>query len=95
MSDVLYSKAPGLRTRSVEAAGSLIVFTPQRPKVHWLNLAGWYLYELSDGTDADHIAGEYADAVAGQVAREEALEQARACLADLVERGILTTRRAA
>jgi hypothetical protein len=68
-----------------------MVFTPVRPKVHWLNLAGWYLFELSDGTDAEHIAAEYAEAVAGQVPRDEAMVQARDCLADLVERGILTT----
>ncbi|KUJ68008.1 hypothetical protein ACZ90_22405 [Streptomyces albus subsp. albus] len=91
MSDLRYSKTPGLRTRAVEAAGSLIVFTPQTPKVHWLNLAGWYLYELSDDAGEAQIAAEYADAVAGQVPREEALAQARDCLAELVDRGILTT----
>ncbi|MFH8369704.1 hypothetical protein [Streptomyces sp. NPDC018031] len=91
MSEIRYSKTPELRTRPVEAAGALIVFTPRQPKVHWLNLAGWYLYELSDDAGAEQIAAEYADAVAGQVPRQEALEQARGCLADLVERGILTT----
>lgn len=83
MSDVRYSKAPGLRTRPVEAAGCLMVFTPQRPRVHWLNLAGWYLFDLSDYASAERIAAEYAEAVAGQVPRETALAQARDCLADL------------
>ncbi|MFF3850223.1 hypothetical protein [Streptomyces sp. NPDC002328] len=87
--DVRYAKARGLRTRPVEAAGCLIVFTPERPKVHWLNLAGWYLFELSEGTPGERIAAEYAEAVAGQVPHDTALEQARTCLADLVERGIL------
>ncbi|MFF9624464.1 PqqD family protein [Streptomyces griseosporeus] len=88
---VRYSKAPDLRLRPVEAAGCLMVFTPERPKVHWLNLAGWYLFELSDGSSGERIAAEYAEAVAGQVPRETALDQARDCLADLVARGILTT----
>ncbi|GAA4889870.1 PqqD family peptide modification chaperone [Streptomyces coeruleoprunus] len=91
MSDLLYAKAPGLRTRPVEAAGALMVFTPDKPKVHWLNLAGWYLFELSDGTGEETIAAEYAEAVAGQIPRDEALRQAHDCLADLVRRGILVT----
>ncbi|GAA1369309.1 hypothetical protein [Streptomyces beijiangensis] len=89
MPDTLYSQAPDLRTRPVEAAGSLIVFTPARPKVHWLNLAGWYLFELSEGASGEVIAADYAEAVAGQIPHDEALAQARDCLADLVERGIL------
>ncbi|WP_324787989.1 hypothetical protein [Streptomyces sp. H51] len=89
MSDLRYSKAPGLSTRPVEAADALMVFTPVKPKVHWLNLAGWYLFELSDGSGEEHIAAEYAEAVAGQIPRDEALLQARSCLADLVQRGIL------
>ncbi|MEV0095816.1 hypothetical protein [Streptomyces sp. NPDC050738] len=89
MPDTLYSQAPDLRIRPVEAAGSLIVFTPQRPKVHWLNLAGWYLFELSEGVSGEAIAADYAEAVAEQIPHEAALEQARDCLDDLVERGIL------
>jgi hypothetical protein len=92
--DVRYSQTPGLRTRPVEAAGSLIVYTPDRPKVHWLNLSGWYLFELSQDADGERIAAEYADAVAGQVPRDDALQQARAYLADLVERGVLRARSA-
>ncbi|NGO69422.1 hypothetical protein [Streptomyces boncukensis] len=95
MSDVRYSKSPGLRTRPVEAAGCLLVFTPERPKVHWLNLAGWYLFELSDGTGAEQLAAAYAEAVARQVPYDEAVRHARDCLADLAERGILTAERPA
>ncbi|MEV3861279.1 hypothetical protein AB0J38_44100 [Streptomyces sp. NPDC050095] len=91
MSEPRYFKAPDLRTRPVEAAGSLMVFTPERPKVHWLNLSGWYLFELSEGESGERIAAEYAEAVAGQVPREQAVEQALDCLADLVARSILTT----
>lgn len=92
MPDLRYFQAPGLRTRPVEAAGALLVFTPDRPKVHWLNLSGWYLFELSQDAAGEHIAAEYADAVADQVPRDDALRQARAYLADLAERGVLGTR---
>lgn len=92
MPDLAYSHAPGLRVRPVEAADTLMVFTPQPPKVHWLNLAGWYLFELGDNATGERIAQEYADAVAGRVPREQALEQARTCLADLVRRGVLVAR---
>lgn len=92
MSELRYAPAPGLRTRAVEEAGALMVFTPQQPKVHWLNLSGWYLFELSQDTDGERIAADYADAVAGQVPREDALRQARACLDDLVARGVLAAR---
>jgi hypothetical protein len=92
MPDLVYGKAPGLRTRAVDAAGTLMVFTPAQPKVHWLNLAGWYLYELATGVPGARIASLYADAVARYVSRDDALRQARAYLTDLVHRGVLVAR---
>lgn len=90
-----YHQAPDLRVRPVEQAGSLMVFTPARPKVHWLNLAGWYLFALCEdaaGAAGEDVTAAYADAVADRVPRDQAVAEAGDYLADLVERGILVHR---
>ncbi|MDQ3576712.1 MAG: hypothetical protein M3443_03735 [Actinomycetota bacterium] len=89
MADFSYAKAPGVRSRQVEGAAALMVFTEGEERAYHLNLACWYLFELSDGNPGERIAVAYADTVAGNVPREQALDYARTCLAELVKRGIL------
>jgi len=48
-----FERAPGLRTKP--AGDDLLVFTPARPGLHWLNASARAVLEQADGRDADEI----------------------------------------
>ena len=84
-----FARAPGVRTRPLHDLGTLLVFTPERPRMHWLNPSAWLLFELCDGASEDDIVAEYATAWPPTDVRGGLREELRAGLEELEERGIV------
>lgn len=84
-----FEREPGVRTRSLPDLGYLLAFTPARPRMHWLNLRAWLLFELCDGASEDEILAEYATARPPAEARGDASHEVRAGLAALVQGGLV------
>ena len=82
------ARSPGLRSRALPDLGYLLVFTPERPKMHWLNPGAWLLLELCDGAPEDEILAEYATAWPPAETRAST-EELRAGLDELVQSGIV------
>jgi hypothetical protein len=83
-----FAREPGLRTRPLPDLGCLLVFTPERPGMHWLNASAWLLFELCEDASEDEIVAEYATAWPPTELRG-LREELRAGLEELVQRGIV------
>lgn len=90
-----FSREPGLRTRPLPELGCLLVFTPARPRLRWLNASAWLLLELCEDASEEEIAAEYATAWQPADARAGLREELRAGLEELVRGGIVRVRSAA
>lgn len=86
-----FARTPGLRTRPLPDLGYLLVFTPERPRIHWLNASAWLLFELCESASEDEILAEYATALPPAEQRGGEREELRAGLDDLVRSGIVRT----
>ena len=56
-----YRKVAGLRSRPVQEADCLMVFSPLAPRIQWLDLGAWLIFELCDGHSVDEIERAYAE----------------------------------
>jgi hypothetical protein len=90
--EVVYRKVPHLRARPVRQAECLMVFSPSAPKIHWLDLNAWLIFELSDGRTGTELEGAYLDAVAGRVGLDEAQRQLHAGLDRLLGEKLIEPR---
>jgi len=54
-----YRKVAGLRSRPVQEADCLMVFSPLAPKIQWLDLGAWLIFELCDGHSVHEIERAY------------------------------------
>jgi hypothetical protein len=81
---------PGLRLRPLPELGQLLVFTPERPKLHWLNTGAWLLFTLAENASDEEILAEYA-VIAGSSpgSRASSPEEVRAGLDELASAGII------
>lgn len=79
-----YRKVPGLRARPSTQGECLMVFSPGAPKLHWLDLNAWLIFELSDGRTFSEMERAYLEVVGGRVERDEARRQLRSGLESLV-----------
>ena len=84
-----FDKAPGVRTRPLPDLGYLLVFTPERPGMHWLNPSAWLIFELCDGTSEDEILAEYAAARSPAETVASARDELRADLDALMQGGVV------
>lgn len=60
-----------LRVREVPEWGCLLVYTPSRPKVHYLDARSWLIFELCDGRTYDSLLAEFSEAVPDGTSAEE------------------------
>lgn len=81
-----FRRTPGLRLRPLPELRALIVYTPQRPDLHWLNPEAWMVLELADG-DVDQIADAYSREAGVDPA--ESRRTVVACLETLEGKGIV------
>jgi hypothetical protein len=81
---------PGLRLRPLPELGQLLVFTPERPKLHWLNTGAWLLFTLAENASDEEILAEYA-VVAGcsPGSPGPSINEVRAGLDELASAGII------
>jgi hypothetical protein len=82
-SQLRYTKTPDLRLRPLKEHGYLLVFTPSRPKLHWLNLNAWLIFELCDGKTEEQLRQAYLAAVSRKLSPDEAWSQLQAGLTQL------------
>ena len=71
-SQVRYTRPSDLKIRPIPQWGNLLVFTPARPELHWLNLNAWVIFELCDGRDEHDLRAAYLEMVRPRLAPEEA-----------------------
>jgi hypothetical protein len=79
MPDTRLRKRDGVRTRMVERAECLMVFSPMR-RLHWLGLHAWLVFDLCDGRTFADIERSYLDIVAGKMPSDAARRQLREAL---------------
>lgn len=84
-----YRKAVDLRTHAIARAECLMAFSPSAPKVHWLDLTAWLIFELCEGRTDAELERAYLEAVAGRTASDEARHQLRSGLAALASRKLI------
>lgn len=82
-SPLRYTKTPDLKLRPLQELGYLLVFTPSRPGLHWLNLNAWLIFELCDGKTEEQLHQAYLAAVSRKLSPDEAQRQLQAGLAQL------------
>jgi hypothetical protein len=58
-----YRKHPNLRTRVIEEWNTLLIYTPHKPNIHYLNPTAWLIFELCDNTKYDDIVECYKEIV--------------------------------
>ncbi|WNG18204.1 aKG-HExxH-type peptide beta-hydroxylase [Cystobacter fuscus] len=79
-----YRKVNGVRARPSTQGECLMVFSPGSPKIHWLDLNAWLIFELSDGLTFPEMERAYLEVVGGRVDHDEARRQLRSGLDTLV-----------
>jgi hypothetical protein len=81
-----YCRRADLRWREMQ--GSIVVYTPSQPALHWLNPAAWLIVELcGEGAEPDSLLERYMDAVPSQ--REHAHSVVTELLTSLEAKGIV------
>jgi len=84
-----YAKTRNLRVRPVPEMGLCFVFTPATPRLYTLNTSAWLVLALCDGRRGRALVDAYAEEVAPQLSRDEALDEVRAAVRDLELKGIV------
>jgi len=84
-----YAKTRNLRVRPVPEMGICFVFTPATPKLYTLNTSAWLVLALCDGRRGRALVDAYAEELAPQLSRDEALGEVRLAVRDLELKGIV------
>jgi hypothetical protein len=79
-----YRKVAGVRVRPSKQGECLVAFSPQAPRIHWLDLNAWLIFELSDGRPFAEMEKAYVEVVGQRVSADEARRQLRSGLEVLV-----------
>lgn len=80
----VFRKASGLRARPAKEGECLMVFSPGAPRLHWLDLNAWLIFELSDGRTFAELERAYLEVVGGRMEPDQASRQLRSGLEALV-----------
>ncbi|HYO56170.1 hypothetical protein [Archangium sp.] len=70
-----YELIPGVKLKELPDLGYLLVFTPERPQIHWFNTKAWLILELCRHRPASELAEAYVEAVAGSTGHEDAVRE--------------------
>ncbi len=85
-----FLKVPDLRLREVPEWGSLLVYTPAHPDIHYLDARSWLLFELCDGRTGTEILAEFRESVSAEVPPEQVEEAVVKTLTELEQKGLIT-----
>jgi hypothetical protein len=85
---VTYHKAPDMRARELAAWEAILVYTRERPALHWLNTNAWLVLELCDGRTLEETQAAFAEVKGGDPGSAQVAE---ACLRSLEQKGIVHT----
>jgi len=85
-----FQKAADLRLREVPEWGSLLVYTPSHPDIHYLDARSWLLFELCDGRTGAQVLAEFRESVPDGVPPEQAEAAVVEALTALTEKGLVT-----
>lgn len=88
---ICWAKVPGLRQRAIPESENLLLFTPERPALHWLNLNAWLIFELCDGSNEEQLFAAYLDAIQGKTSPEEAKHHLEDGLRQLQAIGVIAS----
>ncbi|MEU4221375.1 hypothetical protein [Actinoplanes sp. NPDC026623] len=69
--------------------GCLLVYTPARPNVHYLDARSWLIYELCDGRGYGELLAEFSEAVPEGTTQEQVVHAVDKGLTALVDNGIV------
>lgn len=86
---VRHAKAPGLQLKRLPELGYLLVFTPERPRFHWLNAKAWLIFELCEDSSEEEIFADYATTWCPGERRGELRAELRAGIHELVQSGLV------
>lgn len=84
-----YRKMRDLRTHPIARAECMMAFSPAAPKVHWLDLNAWLIFELCDGRTDGELEQAYLATLEGRTAPDAARDQLRSGLAALVTNNLV------
>lgn len=84
---ISYRRRNDLELRPIPEWRALLVYTPHRPDLHWLNAQAWMVLELADGSTADDMIGSYAREA--EVSRDRAERVGRSCVDSLEGKGLV------
>jgi Coenzyme PQQ synthesis protein D (PqqD) len=85
-----FHKAPDLRLREVPEWGSLLVYTPARPDIYYLDARSWLVFELCDGRTGTQILDEFRESVPADVPAERSEQAVVEALTALAHKGIVS-----
>lgn len=85
-----FRKAPDLRLREVPEWGSLLVYTPAHPDIHYLDARSWLLFELCDGRSGIELLAEFRESVPEGTSSEQSETAVVEALKALDEKGLIT-----
>ncbi len=69
------SKKPDLRIRDIPEWQSALVFDPDQPDLHMINMTSRLIIELCDGRTYEEIEGQYCDLIGQHMEPEDARKQ--------------------
>ncbi len=78
-----------IRVREVPEWGCLLVYTPARPNVHYLDARSWLIFELCDGRGYADLVAEFSEAVPAGTTPEQVEKAVDKGLSALVDNGIV------
>ncbi|MDO0915976.1 hypothetical protein QQM39_35660 [Streptomyces sp. DT2A-34] len=85
-----FLRTADLRLREVPEWGSLLVYTPAHPDIHYLDARSWLLFELCDGRSGTGILEEFRQAVPDGTPPEQSEAAVVEALTALAEKGLVT-----
>ncbi|MFI1198819.1 hypothetical protein ACH4VR_04995 [Streptomyces sp. NPDC020883] len=85
-----FQKAADLRLREVPEWGSLLVYTPAHPDIHYLDARSWLLFELCDGQHGTQILEEFRQSVPEGTPPDKSEAAVMETLAALEQKGLIT-----
>ncbi len=80
---------PGVKLKGLPDLVYLMVFSPEQPRIQWINTKAWIILELCRLRPASELAEAYAEAVAETTGRQEAERELQDTLSALLAQRII------
>jgi hypothetical protein len=84
-----YKQTDGLRIRPVPEMQMCFVYTPTNPRLYSLNTTAWLVLAMCDGRPGQSLVDAYAELLAPEMSRAQALTEVGGAIDDLFQKGIV------